>query len=148
MWQRSGWWWRAFWWWVRPEAGSKVLEVGDCQVMVMFYYLKFLELLCMFCVCADLHLVFFSIWNFLFCLCCEEMILILRGPVPVLPGFWSSSCSPFMVYLTVPSFLLPRTSVLFYCSTDYVFLGVFLPSLPDCDILEQMVYIWLISSFA
>ena len=55
------------------------------------------------------------------------MFLILWGPVPVLPGLWSSSCSPFLVELTAPSFLLPRTSLLFYYSKDSVFLGVFLP---------------------
>ena len=55
------------------------------------------------------------------------MLSVLRGPVPVLPCLWSSSCSPFLVELTAPSFLLPRTSLLFYYSTDSVFLGVFLP---------------------
>ena len=42
----------------------------------------------------------------------------LRDRIPVLPGLWSSSCSPFLVELAAASFLLPRTSLLFYYSTD------------------------------
>ena len=64
---------------------------------------------------------YFCLFAISFPVCCEEMSLILRGPVPVLPGLWISSCSAFLVELTVPSFLLPRTSLLFYHSTDTVF---------------------------
>ena len=55
------------------------------------------------CVCymgVVLCLASFSIWNSLSCLCCGEMLLILCSPVPVLPGLWSSSCSPFLSELT------------------------------------------------
>ena len=51
---------------------------------------------------------------------CGEMFLILLGPVPVLPGLWSS-CSPFPMELTAWSFLLAGTSFLFYHHTDTVF---------------------------
>ena len=64
---------------------------------------------------------YFCLFAISFPVCCEEMFLILQGPVPVLPGLWISSCSAFLVELTVPSFLLPRTSLLFYHSTDTVF---------------------------
>ena len=102
------------------------------------------------CVCymgVVLCLASFSIWNSLSCLCCGEMLLILCNPVPVLPGLWSSSCSPFLLELTAPSFLLLRTSLLFYYSKATVFLvdsGAFLPSLPVHDLIEQTVCIWLI----
>ena len=68
-----------------------------------------------------LYMSYFCLFAISFPVCCEEMLLILRGPVPVLPGLWISSCSAFLVELTVPSFLLPRTSLLFYHSTDTVF---------------------------
>ena len=58
MWQRSGWWWRAFWWWVRPEAGPRGLEVGDCQVMEILCYLKLTELLCVLYGCGSVLGVF------------------------------------------------------------------------------------------
>ena len=74
------------------------------------------------CACVILHVIFLSLWNFLSCLCCEEMFIILQGPVPVLPGLWISSCSPFPVELTAQTFLLPSSSLLFYHSTDTVFL--------------------------
>ena len=98
---------------------------------------------CVCCVCAGLCLVSFSIWNFLFCLCCGEMLLILRGSVPVLLDLWSSSCSPFLVELTVPSFPLPITSSYFIIAQT-LSSWLSLPSLPDHDLLEQAVYIWLI----
>ena len=115
MWQKSGWWWRAFCCWVRPEAGARGWEVGGCQVMEMSY-LKLIES-CVCCLCSVLCLVSFSIWNSLSCHWYGERFPILRGPVPVLPGLWSSSCSPFLLELTAPSFLLPRTLFLFYYST-------------------------------
>ena len=68
---------------------------------------------------VTLHVIALSIWNFL-CCHCREMFLTLRGPVPVLPGLWSS-CFPFPVELTALSFLLPSTSLLFYHNTDTVF---------------------------
>ena len=69
------------------------------------------------------------------------MLSILRGSVPVLPGLWSSSCSPFLVKLTAPSFLLTRNSLLFYYSTDSVFLGVFLSPYLTVTSLSQ----WFVS---
>ena len=75
--------------------------------------------------------LFFFLWLYMWYFCLfaisfpagyEEMFLILRGPVPVLSGLWISSCSAFLVEFTVPSFLLPSTSLLFYHSTDTVFL--------------------------
>ena len=126
MWQKSGWWWRAFCCWVRPEAGPRGLEVGGCQVMEMLCYLKLTEL-CLLCVCSSVLGVFLYLEFPFLSLLEREILPIFRGPVPVLPCPWSSSCSPFLVELTAPSFLLPRTSLLFYYSTDSVFLGVFLP---------------------
>ena len=81
------------------------------------------------------------------CVCCVCVVLCLVSlfgiSFPVFAGeidtsYPSRPCSsatrslklflfPFLVELTVPSFLLPRTSLLFYYSTDSVFLGVFLP---------------------
>ena len=89
-----------------------------CSLKFFFFFLEIsLLFVCLF---MTLYVIFLSICNF-FPVCCEEMFLILRGPVPVLPGLWISSCSAFLVELTVPSFLLPRTSLLFYHSTDTVF---------------------------
>ena len=76
---------------------------------------------------VTLCMLFFSTWNFISYLYHSKMFLILWGPIRVLPDLWSFSCSPFLVELTAPSFLLPRTSLLFHYSTGSVFLGVFLP---------------------
>ena len=76
-----------------------------------FFFLFFFWWLCMCCFC---------VFAISFPVCCEEMFSVLQGPVPVPPGLWISS-SAFRVELTVPFFLLPRTSLLFYHSTDSVF---------------------------
>ena len=74
------------------------------------------------------------------------MFLILWGPVPVLQGLWSFSCSPFLMLLAASSFLFPRILLLFYYSTDTVFLlDSFLPFLFNLHLLGQMVCIWLTS---
>ena len=76
-----------------------------------------LSLVCQRCLCSVLCLVSFSVWNSLSCHWYGERFPIFQGPVPVLPGLWSSSCSPFLLELTAPSFMLPRTLFLFYYST-------------------------------
>ena len=99
------------------------------------------------CLHVPLCVVFFSIRNFLSSLCYGVMFLILWGPVPVLWGLWSFTCSLFPVNLIAPSYLLPSTLLLFYYSTDTIFrVDSFLPSLPNHeDALGQRVCIWLIS---
>ena len=99
------------------------------------------------CLHVPLCVVFFSIRNFLSSLCYGVMFLILWGPVPVLWGLWSFTCSLFPVNLIAPSYLLPSTLLLFYYSTDTIFrVDSFLPSLPNHeDALGQKVCIWLIS---
>ena len=107
--------------------------------------LKLVEFFCV-CVYHYIHVVFFCTWNFFSSLFCEEMFLILWGPVPVLQGLWSFSCSPFLMLLTASSFLFPRILLPFYYSTDTVFLwNSFLLFLFNHHLLGQMVCIWLIS---
>ena len=98
------------------------------------------------CLCVPLCEVFFFTWNFFSSLCCGEIFLILWGPIPVLQGLWSFSCSPFLMLLAASSFLFPRILLLFYYSTDTVFLlDSFLPFLFNLHLLGEMVCIWLTS---
>ena len=98
------------------------------------------------CLCVPLHVVFFFTWNFFSSLCCREMFLILWGLVPVVQGLWSFSCSPFLMLLAASSFLFPRILLLFYYSTETVFLlDSFLPFLFNHHLLGEMVCIWLTS---
>ena len=147
MWQKSGWRWRAFCCWVR----LKQVPEGWRWVVVRWWRWAIWSSLssCVCCVCSVLCLVPFSIWNSVSCHWYGERFPILRDPVSVLPGLWSSSCSPLLLELTAPSFLLPRTLLLFYYSTATVLLvdlGAFL-LFPDCDLFEQVGCIWLISVF-
>ena len=60
--------------------------MGGCQVMEMLCYLKLTEFLCLLCVCSSVLGVFlYSEFPFL-SLLEREILPILRGPVPVLPG--------------------------------------------------------------
>lgn len=130
----------------RPEAGPRRLEVGSVQAVRWWRCCA----LCSFFFFLEIFLFFFS-WFYMwyFCLfeipfpvCCGEMLLILQGPVPMVPGLWSS-CSPFPVELTALSFCSPP-SLLFFHSTDTVFpirLSVFLPSLPNCNSWAESLYL-------
>ena len=76
------------------------------------------------------------------------MFLVLQGPVPVPPGLWISSCSAFLVELTVPFFSAPQNFSPILPQHRHclpVKFSVFLPSLPNCDLLGQRVYTWLTS---
>ena len=87
-------------------------------------------------------MVFFFTWNFFSSLCCGEMFLILWGPIPVLQGLWCFSCSLFLILLTASFFLFPRILLLFYYSTDTVFLlNSFLPFLFNHHLLGR----WFVS---
>ena len=98
------------------------------------------------CLYVPLCEVFFFTWNSLSSPCCGEMFLILWGPVPVVQGVLSFACSPFLMLLAASSFLFPRILLLFYSSTDTVFLlDSFLPFLFNHHLLGQMVFIWLTS---
>lgn len=136
---------KAFWWWVRPETGprgwSRWLS-GDGHVVLFEAYWAFVCVMWVwFC-----PLMSFSGWNSFSLFAGDTLSLSFEA---LFQCYQVSELFLFLLSVGInnPSFLLLRTSLLFYYSTATVFLvgsDDFLPFLPDCDLLEQMVCIWLI----
>ena len=97
--------------------------MGDCQVMEMLCYLKLIELLCVLCVCRSVLGVFLYL-EFPF-------LSLLWRDAPYPSRLCSSATRSLKLFLfsfpggiNSPIFPAPHNFILFYYSTDSVFLVV------------------------